>query len=59
MGNFAGKEALKNCVHDLKISRLEEDRTAVYETLSCVLKTREDRARISREVADRLIGKVA
>ncbi|WP_368413450.1 AAA family ATPase [Dongia sp.] len=43
----------------LKISRLEEDRTAVYETLSCVLKTREDRARISREVADRLIGKVA
>ncbi len=43
----------------LKVSRLEEDRTAVYETLSCVLKTREDRARISREVADRLIGKVA
>ena len=43
----------------LKISRLEEDRTAVYETLSCVLTTREDRARISREVADRLIGKVA
>ncbi|MBK8161250.1 MAG: MoxR family ATPase [Rhodospirillaceae bacterium] len=43
----------------LKVTRLEEDRAAVYETLSCVLKTREDRARISREVADRLIGKVA
>ena len=43
----------------LKVTRLEEDRTAVYETLSCVLKTREDRARISREVAERLIGKVA
>lgn len=43
----------------LKVTRLEEDRAAVYETLSCVLKTREDRARISREVAERLIGKVA
>jgi MoxR-like ATPase len=43
----------------LKVTRLEEDRTAVYETLSCVLKTREDRARISREVTERLIGKVA
>lgn len=43
----------------LKVTRLEEDRAAVYETLSCVLKTREDRARISREVTERLIGKVA
>jgi MoxR-like ATPase len=43
----------------LGISRLEEDRKAVYETLACVLKTREDRARMSPEVTDRLIGKVA
>lgn len=43
----------------LGISRIEEDRRAVYETLSCVLKTREDRARITPEVTERLIGKVA
>lgn len=43
----------------LGIGRLEADRKAVYETLACVLKTREDRARISPEVTDRLIGKVA
>ena len=43
----------------LGISRLADDRQAVYETLSCVLKTREDRARISPEVTERLIGKVA
>jgi MoxR-like ATPase len=43
----------------LGVSRLEEDRLRVYETLSCVLKTREDRARITRELTERLIGKVA
>ena len=43
----------------LRVPRLDADREAVFETLSCVLKTREDRARISREVSDRLIGKVA
>jgi MoxR-like ATPase len=43
----------------LGVSRLDADREAVYDTLSCVLKTREDRARITREVTDRLIGKVA
>ncbi len=43
----------------LGVPRLDADREAVFETLSCVLKTREDRARISREVTDRLIGKVA
>jgi MoxR-like ATPase len=43
----------------LGVSRVEEDRLAVYETLSCVLKTREDRTRVTREVTDRLIGKVA
>ena len=43
----------------LGVSRLDADREAVFETLSCVVKTREDRARITREVTDRLIGKVA
>ena len=32
---------------------------AVHETLVCLLKTHEDRAQISREVVDRLLGKVA
>jgi MoxR-like ATPase len=41
-------------VHDL---RQEPD--AVYETLICLLKTHEDRARLTREVTDRLLGKVA
>jgi MoxR-like ATPase len=31
----------------------------VYETMMCLLKTQEDRARCSREVTDRLLGKVA
>lgn len=43
----------------LGVARLDADREAVFETLSCVLKTREDRARITREVTDRLVGKVA
>src|SRR5580692_10681860 len=36
----------------LGVSRLDADREAVFETLACVLKTREDRARITREVTD-------
>lgn len=43
----------------LGVTRLDEDRQAVFETLACVLKTREDKARISREVIDRLVMKVA
>lgn len=43
----------------LGVTRLDADRAAVFDTLSCVLKTREDRARITREVTERLIGKVA
>ena len=30
-----------------------------YETLRCLLKTQEDRARFTREVSARLLGKVA
>ncbi|HEY0234118.1 MAG TPA: MoxR family ATPase [Afipia sp.] len=43
----------------LGVTRLDQDREAVFDTLSCVLKTREDRSRITREVSDRLVGKVA
>lgn len=43
----------------LGVPRIEADRTTVHETLACVLKTREDRARITPEVTERLIGKVA
>jgi MoxR-like ATPase len=41
-------------VHDLR-----QEPEAVHETMMCLLKTHEDRARLSREVAERLLGKVA
>jgi MoxR-like ATPase len=41
-------------VHDL---RAEPE--VVHETMICLLKTHEDRARLPREVSDRLLGKVA
>jgi MoxR-like ATPase len=41
-------------VHDLR-----DAPEAVHETLICLLKTHEDRARLSREVMARLLGKVA
>jgi MoxR-like ATPase len=41
-------------VHDLR-----QEPEAVHETLICLLKTHEDRARLTREVTDRLLGKVA
>jgi hypothetical protein len=41
-------------VHDLR-----QAPEAVHETLICLLKTHEDRARLTREVSDRLLGKVA
>jgi hypothetical protein len=31
----------------------------VHETLMCLLKTREDKSRVTREVTERLLGKVA
>jgi len=43
----------------LGVTRLADDRAAVYDTLACVVKTREDAARITRDVTDRLVGKVA
>jgi MoxR-like ATPase len=41
-------------IHDLR-----QEPEAIYETLMCLLKTHEDRALLTREVSDRLIGKVA
>ena len=41
-------------VHDLR-----QAPEIVHETLTCLLKTHEDRARVTREVTDRLLGKVA
>ena len=43
----------------LGVQNLHNDPQAVYETLRCLLKTQEDRARLTREVAARLLGKVA
>jgi len=46
---LAGLEA-----HDLR-----QEPETVHETMMCLLKTHEDRARVTREVTERLLGKVA
>jgi len=38
---------------------LVESRELVFDTLACVLKTHQDRARVTKDVTDRLLGKVA
>jgi MoxR-like ATPase len=43
----------------LKISDLHRDPEAVYATMMTLLKTQEDRSRFSKEVAQRVLGKVA
>ena len=43
----------------LGVRDLHGSREAVHDTLMCLLKTHEDRARLTPEVADRLLGKVA
>jgi MoxR-like ATPase len=43
----------------LGVTRLHKDPEAVFETLMCLIKTAEDKARLSREVSDRLLGRVA
>jgi MoxR-like ATPase len=43
----------------LEIHDLRQEPEAVYETMMCLIKTHEDRARITREVSERLLGKVA
>jgi MoxR-like ATPase len=43
----------------LDITNLHDDPEAVHETLRCLLKTKEDRERLTPEVSARLLGKVA
>ena len=43
----------------LEVHDLRQAPEAVHETRICLLKTHEDRARLTREVTDRLLGKVA
>jgi len=43
----------------LDIHELRHEPERVHETMMCLLKTHEDRARLTREVTDRLLGKVA
>ena len=43
----------------LDVRDLRDAPEAVHETLICLVKTHEDRTRLSREVTDRLLGKVA
>ena len=43
----------------LEVQDLRQSRRPCTRRLICVLKTHEDRARLSREVSDRLLGKVA
>ena len=43
----------------LEVHDLRQEPEAVYETMMCLLKTHEDRSRLTREVTARLLGKVA
>jgi MoxR-like ATPase len=43
----------------LELHDLRQDPEAVHETMMCLVKTHEDRSRLTREVAERLLGKVA
>jgi MoxR-like ATPase len=43
----------------LDIHDLRQEPEVVHETMMCLLKTREDRSRLTREVTERLLGKVA
>jgi MoxR-like ATPase len=43
----------------LEVHDLRQEPEAVHETMMCLLKTHEDRSRLTREVTERLLGKVA
>lgn len=43
----------------LQVADLQKAPETVHETLMCLLKTHEDRSRVTREVTERLLGKVA
>jgi MoxR-like ATPase len=44
---------------DLEIRHLGDEPEIVFKTMMCLIKTAEDKSRMTREVSDRLIGKVA
>lgn len=43
----------------LDIRHLKDEPEAIFETMMCLIKTAEDKARVTRQVSDRLLGKVA
>ncbi|MFN7104023.1 MAG: AAA family ATPase [Pseudorhizobium sp.] len=43
----------------LDIRHLKDEPEAVFETMMCLIKTAEDKSRMTREVSNRLLGKVA
>lgn len=43
----------------LEIGHLRDEPEFVHETLTCLIKTAEDKARMTRQVSDRLLGRVA
>ena len=43
----------------LNVLDLHDAPETVHETLMCLLKTQEDKTRMTREVTDRLLGRVA
>jgi len=43
----------------LEVQDLRQEPETVHETMMCLLKTHEDRSRLTREVTERLLGKVA
>ena len=43
----------------LELRHLRDEPETVFETLICLIKTAEDKSRLTREVTDRLLGKVA
>ena len=43
----------------LEIHDLRQEPESVHETMICLIKTHEDRARLTREVTDRLLSRVA
>jgi hypothetical protein len=43
----------------LDVRDLHDAPELVHETMTCLLKTQEDKVRLTREVSERLLGKVA
>ena len=50
---------LAGALAGLGIDDLRAEPEAVFETMMCLIKTAEDKSRMTREVSDRLLGKVA